>query len=72
MRKLRKKTKNTCYLAAIRLQPLLKVSLEETQAVKTQDGSLIAEVPIERVISVSPDLFCSNYLPIVATNSYIS
>ena len=29
--------KNTCRLAAIRLQPLPKVSPEETQAVKAQD-----------------------------------
>ena len=29
--------KNTCHLAAIRLQPLPKVSPEETQDVKTQD-----------------------------------
>ena len=29
--------KNACHLAAIRLQPLPMVSLEETQDVKTQD-----------------------------------
>ena len=29
--------KNTCYLAAIRLQPLPMLSPEETQDVKTQD-----------------------------------
>ena len=30
--------KDTCYLAAIRLQPLPTVSPEETQDVKTQDS----------------------------------
>ena len=29
--------KDICYLAATRLQPLLKVSPEETQGVNTQD-----------------------------------
>ena len=32
-----KEGKNTCHLAAIRLQPLPTVSPEETQDVKTQD-----------------------------------
>ena len=32
--------KNTCHQAAIRLQPLLTVSPEETQDVKTQDSGL--------------------------------
>ena len=29
--------KNTCHLAAIRLQPLPAVNLEETQVMETQD-----------------------------------
>ena len=44
--------KNTCHLAAIRLQPLPMVSPEETQDVKTQDAG---EVPIKGMTSVSPD-----------------
>ena len=37
LRELREE-KNTCHLAAIRLQPLLTVSLEETQDMKTWDA----------------------------------
>ena len=37
LKELRKETKNTCHLAAIRLQPLLTARPEETQVVKTLD-----------------------------------
>ena len=43
--------KNTCHLAAIRLQPLPMVSPEETPRYWPQ----IAEVHIKGMISVSPD-----------------
>ena len=50
------KEKNTCLLAAIRLQPLLLVSLTEAQDVKsTEYWPQIAETHIKGIISVSPD-----------------
>ena len=47
--------KNTCHLAAIRLQPLPMVSSEEVQDVKTEYWPWMAEVHIKGMISVSPD-----------------
>ena len=48
--------KNTCHLAAIRLQPLSTVSPEETQDVSENTGSWtqIAETYNKGMISVSP------------------
>ena len=48
--------KNTCYLPAIRLQPLSMVSPKETQDVKTRGHwRQTAEVPVKGMISVDPD-----------------
>ena len=63
LRELRKESKNTCHPAAIRLQPLPKVSPEETQDVKTQDTwPQIAEVPTKGMISLSPDSYIFPYI----------
>lgn len=44
-----------CHLAAIRLRPLLKVSPEEIQDVKTEYWPWIAEVHTKGLISVISD-----------------
>ena len=49
------KGKNTCHLAAIRLQSLPTVSPEEAQDVKTGFWPQIVEMHIKEIISVSPD-----------------
>ena len=50
--------KNTCHLAAIRLQPLPTVSPEETQDCEnTGYKPQIGEMHIKGMISVSPDIF---------------
>jgi len=45
--------KNTCYLAAIRLQPLPMVSTQETQNLKTEYWPQRAKVHIRGMISIS-------------------
>ena len=47
--------KNSCHLAAIRLQPLPTVSPEETQDLKKGLWPQIAEMHIKGMISVSSD-----------------
>jgi len=54
--------KNTCHLAAVRLQPLPAASLEETQGVKKEYWPQIAEVRIRGMISVSPDSCIFSYI----------
>ena len=47
--------KNTCHLAAVRLQLLPAANLEETQGVKKGYWPQTAEARIRGMISVSPD-----------------
>ena len=47
--------KNSCHLAAIRLQPIPTVSPEETQDLKMGLWPQIAEMHIKGMISVSPN-----------------
>ena len=54
--------KNTCHLAAVRLQLLPAANLEETQGVKKGYWPQTAEARIRGMISVSPD---SSILPYI-------